>query len=291
MRRFPEIGERLRAYRLGLGLDVGELAARLGVSRATVYRYEDGEVVKIETLARLSQVLNVSMPSLLGVGVEYVSSAVAYFERLRQLEEKSERIATLFGRLAYVLTSDEYDTMLCEALLDYIPQDVDDRPKAREEVESVMEILRRRKEAYRQRRPAVVSIISTPEIEQFLAGGLTVPTRPNPGMLAVRRRRARREIEHIAALMECQPISVQIGVVLEALPTTGFHILRQPDRSVVAISSFRLGYQPNIRVGIAMITSDAAALAQHTQVMEDLWTRAAKGMDGARVLREILQRR
>ena len=37
------------------------------------------------------------MPTLLGVGVEYVASAVSYFERMRQIEETSEHIIVLAG--------------------------------------------------------------------------------------------------------------------------------------------------------------------------------------------------
>ena len=44
--RFTEIGERLRAYRMGRGLAAEQVAERLGVSRAAVYRIEAGEVVK-----------------------------------------------------------------------------------------------------------------------------------------------------------------------------------------------------------------------------------------------------
>ncbi|MGB6957251.1 MAG: helix-turn-helix transcriptional regulator, partial [Bradyrhizobium sp.] len=38
--RFAEIGERLRAYRMGRGLAAEQVAERLGVSRAAVYRIE-----------------------------------------------------------------------------------------------------------------------------------------------------------------------------------------------------------------------------------------------------------
>ena len=44
--RFTEIGQQLRAYRLESGLRAEEIAARLGVSRAALYRYEKGEVIK-----------------------------------------------------------------------------------------------------------------------------------------------------------------------------------------------------------------------------------------------------
>jgi transcriptional regulator with XRE-family HTH domain len=48
--RVDDIGNRLRAYRIGKGLAAEQVAEMLGVSRAAVYRIEAGEVIKIETL-------------------------------------------------------------------------------------------------------------------------------------------------------------------------------------------------------------------------------------------------
>ena len=77
--RFAEIGQQLRAYRLESGLRAEEIAARLGVSRAALYRYEKGEVIKLDTVKRLAELLKVSPLSLLGIGVEYYSRAAGYF--------------------------------------------------------------------------------------------------------------------------------------------------------------------------------------------------------------------
>ena len=41
------------------------------------------------------------MPTLLGVGVEYIASAVSYFERMRQIEESAEHIIVLAGPISY----------------------------------------------------------------------------------------------------------------------------------------------------------------------------------------------
>ena len=68
--RFTEIGQQLRAYRLESGLRAEEIAARLGVSRAALYRYEKGEVIKLDTIKRLAELLKISPLSLLGIGVE-----------------------------------------------------------------------------------------------------------------------------------------------------------------------------------------------------------------------------
>ena len=55
--RYEEIGQRLRAFRLGSGLSADDIAKRIGISRTAVYRFEKGEVVKIETLVNLSELL------------------------------------------------------------------------------------------------------------------------------------------------------------------------------------------------------------------------------------------
>ena len=45
--RFDDIGNRLKAFRLGSGLSADEIATRLGISRTALYRFEKGELAKI----------------------------------------------------------------------------------------------------------------------------------------------------------------------------------------------------------------------------------------------------
>ena len=63
--RFDDIGNRLKAFRLASGLSADEIANRIGISRTALYRFEKGDVAKIDTLERLSELLNVSVPTLL----------------------------------------------------------------------------------------------------------------------------------------------------------------------------------------------------------------------------------
>src|SRR5277367_4669357 len=117
--RFDDIGNRLKAFRLGSGLSADEIASRLDISRTALYRFEKGELAKIETLEKLADLLGVSVPTL--VGVEYIGSAVAYFERMRQIEETSEHIIVLAGPISYLLASDGFDRSLDEILRESIP--------------------------------------------------------------------------------------------------------------------------------------------------------------------------
>src|SRR5205085_11807475 len=119
--RFDDIGNRLKAFRLGSGLGADELANRPGISRTALYRFEKGELAKIETLEKLAELLGVSVPTLLGVGIEYIASAVAYFERMRQIEETSEHIIVLAGPISYLLASDAFDRTLEGVLRESIP--------------------------------------------------------------------------------------------------------------------------------------------------------------------------
>jgi transcriptional regulator with XRE-family HTH domain len=288
--RFDDIGNRLKAFRLGSGLSAEEVAKRIGISRTALYRFEKGEVVKIDTLEKLAELLQVSLPTLLGVGVEYIASAVTYFERMRQIEETAEHIIVLAGPLSYLLASDAFNAALGQLLSESIPESVDDRARAEAEVEEIMAVLTQRKETYRRRQPGVVNLIAASEITRFLINGMVGRLDLPENVRRERRALARAEVEHFARIVEREPIGVQIGIVPETLPHTGFQIFRQPDRQLLSLSPFRLGEEPNVRVGVAMITSAPEALALHHRAAEGMWGRALKGASAAAYLRELIAR-
>src|SRR5471032_553104 len=59
-----QVGQRLRAHRMGIGLSPDQAAKQLGISRAALYNYEKGEgPVKLETLERIAELLQTSLPS------------------------------------------------------------------------------------------------------------------------------------------------------------------------------------------------------------------------------------
>ena len=288
--RYDDIGHRLKAFRLGSGLSAEEVAKRIGISRTALYRFEKGEVVKIDTLEKLADLLAVSLPTLLGVGVEYIASAVTYFERMRQIEETAEHIIVLAGPLSYLLASDAFNATLGELLKESIPENIEDRARAEAEVEEIMTVLRQRKENYRRRQPAIVNLIAASEITRFLINGLVGRLDLPEKVRRERRGIARAEVEHFARIMGDESIGVQIGIVPETRPHTGFQIFRQPDRQIVSLSPFRLGEEPNVRVGVAMITSAPEALALHHKAAEGMWHRALKGASAAKFLRDLAAR-
>jgi transcriptional regulator with XRE-family HTH domain len=287
--RFDDIGNRLKAFRLASGLSADEVARRLDISRAAVYRFERGELVKIETLDKLSELLGVSVPTLLGVGVEYLPSAVAYFERLRQIEESASHIIVLAGPISYLLASPAFHQRLLTVLNESIPAGADDRNRALADIRQIMQILAQRKEIYAKRRPTIVNLLAASEVGRLLQNGVTGRFDLRERQLRERRAHAREEVEHLLQLMEEQPIDVQIGIVPDTLPHTGFQIFRQPDREVLSISPFRLGEHPNVRVGVAMVTSAPEALTLHHRAAKEMWRRAHKGAAAVQQLKALLR--
>jgi len=287
--RYSEIGERLKAYRMGSDMSADEIARKIGISRTALYRFEKGELAKIDTLERLAELLGVSIPTLLGVGIEYIPSAVAYFERIRQIELTTEQIVMLSGPLSFLLATDDFQNTLEEVLAENITGTASNVARARTDVPKIMEVLRVRKEQYLARRPGIVSLMSVQEIERFLDQGFVGRKGLPQDVQAKRKALARREIEHLANLAERQPIGVQIGIVPDTLPHLGFQLLRQPDRKLLVMTPFRIGVEPNVRIGVSMITSASDAVAMHEEVIDDLWRRALKGQAAANLLRQLLQ--
>jgi transcriptional regulator with XRE-family HTH domain len=287
--RYDEIGDRLRAFRLGSGFSADEIARRLGISRTALYRFEKGELAKIETLERLAEMLNVSIPTLLGVGIEYIPSAVVYFERMRQIEETADHIAVLAGPISSLLASDQFERILEQVLKESLLGGGGNNDRTLSDIPKIISILHERKEMFRRRRPGIVNLIAASEIGRFLRDGFVGSAKLSEDVAQERRSLARAEVEYFAKIIEEQPIGTQIGIVTDTLPHSSFHIYRQPDRSVLVLSPFRLGEQPNIHVGVAMITSAPEAVSLHQNLVEEVWRRALKGNAAAAYLATLLK--
>jgi len=288
--RFDDIGDRLKAFRLATGLSAEEIARRLGISRTALYRFEKGDVAKIETLEKLSVLLEVSVPTLLGVGVEYISSAVTFFERLRQIEESAEHIIVLAGPVSFLLSSESFSDMLEEVLAESIAENATEQSSGLDIVGELIPILRQRKATWKLRKPGILNLISGAEIDRFLRNGLVGSLDLPDNVTSQRRVRARAEADHLIQLMEEEPIGVQIGIVPGSLPHNSFQIFKQADRKILSLSPFRLGEQPNIQGGIAMITSAPEAVELHERTVENMWRRAHKGKNAAKFMRELMKK-
>lgn len=286
---FVAIGERLRAYRIGGTLRSDDIADRLNISRAAVYKLERGEIVKIETLDRLANLFGVSLPNLLGVEVEYHNSAVSYFERMRQLEARCVRVLANFDPVSFLLTSKTYSNFLRKMLEESVPEALADDASKRS-IDMALKILADRRKNFEATRPSVLSLIGLRQVEQFLHHGLVGQLNLPQGQQLERKVAARNEVAHIIDLIESDPIGIQIGIVRDNVPNENFQIFEEAGKTYVAVSPFRLGEMPNIRSGIATITTSPDAVSMYRGLIDQLWTGAAKGKDGAALLRELLAR-
>jgi transcriptional regulator with XRE-family HTH domain len=284
-----DIGRRLRAYRLGANASAADLARRLGVSRAALYRIEDGQMIKIEVLERLAPVLGTSLASLLGAEVEYHPKALSYFTRMQQLEAGAERIVAHFNPVSYLLTSEDYSASMRVMLEEAVPASPRLRSRGLAEARAVWEILEARKRAAQKRRPAIVNLVGLPEIERLLHTGLVGKLDLPQAAREERRRQAVREVEHLAALMENELLGVQIGLVEDVMPNVTFQLFYAGDDVRLAVSPFRLGELPNVRIGVATVTAAREAVSHYEKLVEDLWSRALRGSAGARRLLALLK--
>ena len=288
--KFAEIGRRLRAYRFGKNLTANEVADRIGVSRGAVYRLEKGELVKIETIEKLAALLEVSLPSLLGVGVEYYVNSIAFFERVRQLEEDATHVLGNFSPLSLLLMSDEYmdylRLMLTEALSQINPQPDD----AADLIDRLLQILLERRKAAAIRRTPVVSIVNVHEVDRFLRYGLVGRHDLPPDVSRERRAAARKEIERFIHMLHDPPLGTQIGIVDDIPSSQTFQIFENTSGAAVTLSPYRLGENPNISSGIALITAAPEAVQLFKNSIIRLWDKSHKGESGARILRAILDR-
>ncbi|HET7883068.1 MAG TPA: helix-turn-helix transcriptional regulator [Acetobacteraceae bacterium] len=286
--RFTEIGQQLRAYRLESGLRAEEIAARLGVSRAALYRYEKGEVIKLDTIKRLAELLKISPLSLLGIGVEYYNRPVGYFERIRQVEETADQILHLAGPICYLTTSDAYDSALGQAFEEQSQQVPAEHTAMRSMAEQVLGILGARKRMYAMRRPSIIAMVSLSSVQRTLDFGVVGGAQISDRLRRICREVALTEVENIASLMEAEPMGLQFGLLTGAEPSSGFEILRARDRVSLAMNPFRADTHPSGHTGVAMITGADEAIAAHQRVAEAYWREAIKGPAGAARLRQMV---
>ena len=287
--RFTEIGQQLRAFRLESGLRAEEIAARLGVSRAALYRYEKGDVIKLDTIKRLAELLKISPLSLLGIGVEYYNRPIGYFERVRQIEETADQVLQLAGPLCYLTTSDAYDNALAEAFEESADQAGAERMAMRSMAEQVLGILAARKRMYAMRRPSIIAMVSLPAVQRLIEVGIVSgSSNMSDRVRRICRNVAVQEVANIATLMETEPMGLQFGLLAGSPPSSSFKIMRARDRVNLGINPFRTDTHPGAQTGVAMITGADEAIAAHQRVAEASWREAIKGPSGAARLRQML---
>lgn len=284
------IGQRLRAYRIAASLNAEQIAAELGISRAAVYRLEKGEIKKIETLERLAQCLNTTVETLLGVGIEYYPHASGFFERMRQLEEGSTRIYSHFEPFSYLLTSEKYDAWLQQMLLE-TDTDAAAGDKLDRKSLQTLAILAERKSHLNLHLPKIHNLIGIHHIEKFIHLGLIGSLNISPSTRMERVLLARQEVKYLLNLLQEKKEIIQVAITTETIPSSTFQIFYHEQEPLsVACSPFRLGELPNIRSGVAWVSSSKEAIRHHQSLFDSLWENAAKGDDALRLLQNTLER-
>jgi transcriptional regulator with XRE-family HTH domain len=286
--RFNEIGQQLRAYRMESGLKAEEISARLGVSRAALYRYEKGEVIKLDTVNRLAELLKISPLTLLGIGVEYYTKPIGYMERLRQIEETSDQILQVFGPIVYLITSDQFDSILAQIFEEHAEAMGNERGMARAAAEQLLGVMISRKRMYANRKPSIIGILTIGSVQKFLAEGVAGTAASSDRLRNAAREVAMREMEMIASLMESEPIGLQLGLMASGEPNGPFTLLRSRERATLAINPFNADALPATQSGVAMITGAEDAVAAHQRVSELAWRDATKGAAAAERVRALI---
>jgi len=218
-------------------------------------------MVKIDTLEKLAELLQVSLPTLLGVASIYCFRPPTYFERHAPDRRKRGAQSSCWRAAFYLLASDVFNAVWGQLLKESLPRNVDDAPSpGRAEVEEIMAVLHPAKE--NNTGPATpASVCRASEISRFLINGMwdasIFPT--NCGVNAAPS--PARKVEHFARIMEEGPIRrADRGSCRETLPHTGFQNFPPagPPIAVAEPFSGRRGNR-NVRVGVAMITSVPSA--------------------------------
>lgn len=285
--QFAHIGQQLRAFRLESGLRAEEIAARLGVSRAALYRYEKGEVIKLDTIRRLAELLNISPLTLLGMGIEYFSRPIGFVERVASLEEDADHIIFIGGSFCPLIMSADVDAFLLEVWPGLSPN------KAEHAVsfaahETLLAQLAGRRRRYQQRKPVLNVVLGEASIRLALSDGFMAGV----ALSDAQRRRAialaHAETERLASLMEDLPMGLQLGVLEGPEVNTPFQLLRGREKTHVCASPFRIDIPPNLALGIATVTAADEAVTSYQRIAETAWSRALKGSEGAARLRHLL---
>jgi hypothetical protein len=84
--------------------------------------------------------------------------------------------------------------------------------------------------------------------------------------------------------MQNEPLGVQIGLVEDVMPNVTFQLFYAGSDVRLAVSPFRLGELPNVRIGVATVTAAREAVSHYEGLVEELWSRARRGAGGARRL-------
>ena len=279
-----ELGEKLRAFRLQSGLRAEEVAAQLGISRASLYRYEKGTLCKLSTVRRMADLLRASSEASFRAEEEYYNDPLSYFGRLHELEQDIVQILQVHGPFCYLTTSDAYDRALAEIVNAASPEYDAAAVAIGHEVLSV---LAKRKHQYQARRPNIIAVIPAASITRLLTHGL-LDAAANAKLHRQSEEAIRAELANLAQLIEAEPMGLQVGVLPKVELTSRFEILRSPVRATLVLNPFRDEGRHDLQAGTATVTERSEVLRVYQETAETLWRDAIKGPAAAAYIRQLL---
>lgn len=277
-----KIGARLRAYRETKGFAPEEMAERLGISRAALYRVEKGDIAKIEVLGRIATELDSGMDQLLGQGAKFYDNAPALFARMAELEAKATHVIGVFSPVSYLLTTPAYDGFLELALQEQNQDDSD-------QIALTMATLRLRRRRFDQGKFSLHSIVTVRDLELFLREGLTSRVDLDEEATAIRRAHAFAEVEAIARRATSNDERILLRLVETPGPATSFQIYEIKGGNFMVSSPFALGTRPNISLGIGLVSPLPDAIAAHKAVADRLWSEGLSGQAAADRIHALLE--
>lgn len=100
--KMTTIGLRIKQLREEKGMSVSELARRVGKNRATIYRYENGEIetAPYTILAPLAKALNTTPTYLMGIE----DTPKNHIEEIKQLGLETDELQELVNYANYIVS-------------------------------------------------------------------------------------------------------------------------------------------------------------------------------------------
>ena len=287
--RFNDIGEKLRAFRLQSGLRAEEIAARLGVSRAALYRYEKGDVVKIETVKRMAELLNISSSSLLGAEYEYYTHNFAFQRIFEGLLNDADSVIFVGNAVCPLLLSRGSVAFINKHIIAGDQPAMYDGGNLRSQVRRPAGALQGMLRAAGSLK-SVTFICDRYSIEFFLTFGINANTYLDADMREDARSAAKNEMIHLANIAKDTPMGTQIGVLASGRLSMPFCVIESRDVIRVCIAPFPLDTVREATLGVATVTSAEKAVRVHREIAETAWSNSLKGHDAACFIDQMISR-
>ncbi len=285
---FPSVCENIQTFKRATGTRTDEFAQRLGTSLASAYRYEKGDISRIETICQLSTLMNVSVATLLGASSEQYSNLDRYLDRMWQIDQLTDRAFRISSPLIYQTTSDAYDLVLRQIIEEIAVKMPRDEAAIRKLGNRLQGLLEKRKRLFRIKQPSLTSIVIESRLRDLLAVGVAGGVDISSRLRAKAQKVAADEAEGVAKQMEeCQD-GIRIGFLDEPCLTSSFELLYEPGRTFLVVNPLALDGNPLMTMNVAMIATDRDTLPTYSQIADAAWERAIKGKAGAAKIRAMI---